>query len=288
MWTDHRIPGDVELVAGRTGEGPDPVVAIHGISSYSRAFNAVARHLEHPSGMVAMDLRGRGDSEKPESGYGLAAHTADVLRVLDHFGLESAVIAGHSMGGFVGTWLALHHPQRVRALVLLDGGWPRVESDVRSEEEVDRGLQRVYARLDTTFESPEAYLEFWFPGQDLTLDDLDPDLAAGYRYELEEVEGGYRPKASAAAAREDSVWVTDRAPTAEELREVRCPVYLVRPTAGFFPDSPPIISEEMKRAMADALNLRSDTIMPGANHYSMLYDPYAPEVARKISEAARL
>src|SRR5215218_5528360 len=126
LWKHDRIPGDVELAIWRAGEGSDPVVCLHGITAQHRAFNAAARYLDSSRGLLGVDLRGRGDSDKPESGYGLEAHAADVVRVLDHLGLESTVLAGHSMGAFVALKTALLFPERVRALVLLDGGWPRV------------------------------------------------------------------------------------------------------------------------------------------------------------------
>ena len=97
LWKKERVPGEVELAICRAGEGPDPVVCLHGITAQHRAFNAAARYLESSIGLVGVDLRGRGDSDKPESGYNLEAHAADVVRVLDHLGLQSAVLAGHSM-----------------------------------------------------------------------------------------------------------------------------------------------------------------------------------------------
>ena len=128
VWKSERVPGEVGLAIWRAGEGHDPVVCLHGITAQHRAFNAAARHLGPSRGLVGVDLRGRGDSDKPESGYGLATHATDVVRVLDHLGLEDAVLMGHSMGAFVAMQTALASPERVRALVLLDGGWPRVES----------------------------------------------------------------------------------------------------------------------------------------------------------------
>src|SRR5829696_9168399 len=208
LWKKERVPGEVELAIWRAGEGPDPVVCLHGITAQHRAFNAAARHLSPLRGLVGVDLRGRGDSGKPESGYGLEAHAADVVRVLDHLGLEDAVLAGHSMGAFVALKTALEFPDRVRALVLLDGGWLRVERspEEMTEEEkqeaaaLEEGLARAFRRLDMTFESPEAYLDFWFPDQGLTMDDLPPDLADYYLYDLEKIEDGYNPKTFRAAA----------------------------------------------------------------------------------------
>ncbi|MDQ3602412.1 MAG: alpha/beta hydrolase, partial [Actinomycetota bacterium] len=240
LWKSERVPGEVDLSIERAGEGPDPVVCLHGITAHHRAFNASARYLGPSRGLIGVDLRGRGDSDKPESGYGLRAHAADVVRVLDHLGLESAVLMGHSMGAFVALKTALESPERVHALVLLDGGWPRVEStpEELTEEEkqeaaaLQEGLARAFERLDMTFESPEAYLDFWFPGQNLKMDDLPQDLADYYLYDLGEVEGGYRPKALRAAAEEDSPSVSSTSPTSEEMRGVRCPVALVRASQG--------------------------------------------------------
>ena len=279
IWKGERVPGEVELAVWRAGEGPDPVVCLHGITAQHRAFNAAARLLGPKRGLVGVDLRGRGDSDKPESGYSLATHASDVVRVLDHLSLENAVILGHSMGAFVALKTALAYPDRVRALVLLDGGWPRVESspEEMTEEEkeeaaaLEEGLARAFRRLDMVFESPEAYLDFWFPDRGLTMDDLPPDLADYYLYDLAEVEGGYNPKASRAAAEEDSPSVSSTSPTAEEMRAVACPVALVRASQGFFPGSDPLISDEARDVMAGSLDIREEVLVEGANHYTMLW-----------------
>jgi lipase len=282
LWKQERVPGEVELAICRAGEGPDPVVCLHGITAQHRAFNAAARYLGPSLGLVGVDLRGRGDSDKPESGYSLEAHAADVVRVLDHLGLQSAVLTGHSMGAFVALKTALLFPERVRALVLLDGGWPRVESPPRemTEEEkqeasaLEEGLARAFKRLDMTFESPEAYLDFWFPDQNLRMEDLPPDLADYYLYDLGEIENGYNPKASRVAAEEDSPSVSSTSPTAEEMRGVACPVALVRASQGFFPGSDPLISDETRDVMAESLDIRTEILLEGANHYTMLWPEY--------------
>jgi lipase len=290
LWNKERVPGEVELAICRAGEGPDPIVCLHGITAQHRAFNAAARYLEPSRGLVGVDLRGRGDSDKPESGYSLQAHAADVVRVLDHLGLESAVLAGHSMGGFVALKTALMFPDRVRALVLLDGGWPRVESqpEEMTEEErqetaaLEEGLARAFKRLDMTFESPEAYLDFWFPDQNLTMEDLPQDLADYYLYDLGEIEGGYRPKASRVAAEEDSPSVSSTSPTAEEMRGVGCTVALVRASQGFFPGSDPLISDEDRNMMAELLDIRTEILLEGANHYTMLWPEYTRVWAPRV------
>ncbi|MGB3681935.1 MAG: alpha/beta hydrolase [Rubrobacteraceae bacterium] len=295
FWKGERVPGEVELAIWRAGEGEDPLILIHGITAQHRIFNDVARSLAGEYALVGVDLRGRGDSGKPETGYGLDAHAGDVVRVLDHLGLESAVLVGHSMGAFVGLQAALTYPDRVRSLMLLDGGWPRQETtqeemtgeQQEEAEELREGLERSFSRLEMVFEGPEDYLEFWFPGQGLTFEDLPQGLADYYRYDLGEVEGGYQPKASLAAVRADSPQISSSAPTADEMRGVRCPAALVRPTSGFFQESDPLISEPARAAMGEALDLHSDTVLSGANHYTMMFEPYAPEVSDSIRDFLR-
>ena len=286
-WKGERVPGEVGISIGRAGDGPDPVVCLHGITAQHRAFTSAARRVGPSRGLVGVDLRGRGDSDKPDSGYGLEAHAGDVVRVLDHLGLEDAVVAGHSMGAFVALKAALLYPDRVRALVLLDGGWPRTETSPEELTEEQRqeaaaireGLDRAFGRLDTVFEGPDDYLNFWFPGGGLTMGDLPPDLADYYLYDLRRVEGGYNPKASRAAAEEDSEAVSGEAPTADEMRGVRCPVALARASEGFFPGTDPLIADRTRDVMADALDIREEVRLDGANHYTMLWPPYTEQWA---------
>lgn len=284
LWKSERVPGDVGISINRAGDGLDPVVCLHGITAQHRAFTSAARHVGPVRGLVGVDLRGRGDSDKPDSGYGLEAHAGDVVRVLDHLGLEDAVLAGHSMGGFVAIKTALLFPDRVRALVLLDGGWPRTEApsqedmtedQQREAEAIREGLARAFSRLEMVFETPGDYLNFWFPDGGLTMTDLPPDLADYYRYDLQEVEGGYNPKCSTDAAKQDSPDVTKTSPTVEEMRNVKSPVALIRASEGFFPGSRPLILDEIRDVMAEALDLRSEMVLPGANHYTMMWEPNA-------------
>jgi lipase len=286
LWKMGSVPGDVRLAFGRVGEGPEPVLAMHGITAQHRAFNTVAGYLKYPDGMVALDLRGRGNSEKPPPGnYGLEVHAGDAIRTLDYLGVERGVLVGHSMGAFVALHTALLYPDRIRALVLLDGGWPRLEKpDEEDEAAIQEGLERAFRRLNMVFEASEDYLDFWFPGQNLLLENLPPDLADYYLYDLERVEGGFSPKASHEAAEEDATSVSSESPTVADLQSVGCPAALVRASEGFFPGSEPLISDETREVMAKALDLRLELLLPGANHYTMLFYEPARQVAETIDD----
>ena len=284
-------PGDVRLAYGRVGEGPEPILGLHGITAQHRIFNSMARHLTHSDGMIALDLRGRGDSEKPPSGYGLDTHAQDVIRILDYLGIERGVFVGHSLGAFIALHIALQYPDRARALALLDGGWPRPEEISGlddAHEAVQEGLERAFSRLDMVFDTPEDYLDFWFPDQNLTFEDLPDDLADYYLYDLEQVNGGYSPKASHKAAEEDAEWTFSKGPTATDLKGVGCPVALVRSEEGFFAGSDPLISDDTRDAMAEVLDLRLERLLTGANHYTMLLqEEYARQIADVIENFLR-
>jgi pimeloyl-ACP methyl ester carboxylesterase len=77
------------------------VLCIHGITANCRSWDVVASALSPAHRIVAMDLRGRGGSDKPSSGYSLEHHMKDIIGVMDDLGLEKAVIMGHSLGAFI-------------------------------------------------------------------------------------------------------------------------------------------------------------------------------------------
>jgi len=81
--------------------------------------------------LVAPDLRGFGDSDKPDGPYGPDQHAADMLALLDVLGIDKAGIVGHDVGGAAMQPLARAAPERIAGLFLFDSsipgsgrGWP--------------------------------------------------------------------------------------------------------------------------------------------------------------------
>ena len=68
---------------------------------------------------IAIDLRGHGDSDKPECGYTMADFAHDLLLFIDALGLDKTSLVGHSMGSFIAQTFAAGHPGRVDRLVLI-------------------------------------------------------------------------------------------------------------------------------------------------------------------------
>lgn len=72
--------------------------------------------------VVIVDYRGTGKSGKPSAKYSTKMFADDAAAVLDHLGLNAAVVCGHSMGGRVAQLLALDHPEKVSKLILASSG----------------------------------------------------------------------------------------------------------------------------------------------------------------------
>jgi haloacetate dehalogenase len=106
------------------GEGP-PLLLIHGNPLTHVSWHKVAPTLAKSFTVIAPDLRGYGDSSKPDGGEDHAAYTframgEDNFDVMDHFGFDRFQIAGHDRGARVGFRMALDQPQRVERLCALD------------------------------------------------------------------------------------------------------------------------------------------------------------------------
>src|SRR5208282_5111277 len=141
-----RVPGDgVELAFGYWPGRGAPVVALHGLTASHMNFVGIAERLAGRYALFALDLRGRGDSDKPTGPYGFVQHARDVAAAMRAMGLGASIITGHSMGAFVATALAAQEPSLVSGLVLIDGGYlPDVAAGDRLGERPNAALaQRI-------------------------------------------------------------------------------------------------------------------------------------------------
>src|SRR5690606_31424603 len=103
-----------------------------------------------------------GRSNQLPGPYGMPQHADDLAAVLDAFGVEQAVVIGHSMGAFVSVVLSHRHPNRVAELVLVDGGLPLfVPEGIAPDDLTKAVLGPAQERLTMTFDSVNSYLDFW-------------------------------------------------------------------------------------------------------------------------------
>lgn len=110
--------GDFSLAYDRRGRGA-PLMLIHGFPLDHSIWDEVAPFLENDFDLILPDLRGMGQSDSTSATYTMADLADDMAALLDHLGLRSAFVAGHSMGGYVALAFAQGHASRVRGLALV-------------------------------------------------------------------------------------------------------------------------------------------------------------------------
>lgn len=113
------LPNGLRMHYRDQGQG-DPLVLLHGLGSsgldWEHQIPAFAEHYQ----VIAPDLRGSGDSDKPRGPYKVGQFADDVWQLLDTLGIPSARLVGLSMGGATAFEMAARQPDRVRALVVVN------------------------------------------------------------------------------------------------------------------------------------------------------------------------
>jgi pimeloyl-ACP methyl ester carboxylesterase len=270
-----------ELAAWRwPGEGP-LVVAAHGITSNHRSWGVVAQALEGRVRLVAHDQRGRGRSNGLPGPYTIEQLADDVAAILDHLGEDRAVIAGHSMGGFVATTFAVRHPQRAQALVIVDGGAPfHIPAGTDLDEALAATLGPALERLDMTFDNRGAYRAFWqqhpaFGG--IWSAEVDAQAQHDLVGEPPDMRSSCVKEAVRVAGRDLLAGDDVRA----AIKDVRCPMTLLWAPRGMV-DQPGGFYTEQR------LNGLPNELVPDTNHYSILLgEPGAGKVAAAIRRASK-
>ena len=243
------------------GKGP-AIVCIHGLTANHTCWASMADILAPEYRVIAYDLRGRGESDKPDRGYSLQAHCQDVAGLLDRFGLKRSVIMGHSLGAHIALRFAARFPQRVSRLVLMDGG-----IDVRPE--ILDSLAPAISRLGVEFPSVEAFLQS-VQGLPMFAGRWNDYLERYFRYDVETLPGGaVRSKVAVHAIQEElanlqreRLWVYHH--------QVKCPTLILRAPDGLLTATDCVMTQEEAQAMAHAIPRSKLVVVPRTNHYTVL------------------
>lgn len=287
--TDLQVPvtgGDLHALTW--GAGGEVIIAIHGITASAVSIQPLADRLADRYRVVAPDLRGRGGSAGLPAPFGMPAHAADMVALLDHLGVERAIVIGESMGGYVTVQLAVTNPERVARIVLVDGGLPLPVPDAAladPDAAVAAILGPALARLRMTFESRDAYQAFWKDHPALRdvwnpyiEEYIDADLA-GDAPELRSVVS----EAAVTADGRDQLVNKDL----QRLAEIACPITLVRAGHDLLNGPNPLFSEEIVAECAAQVPQLVVISAPDLNHYSlMMTDVGADLVAGAVNAQA--
>jgi pimeloyl-ACP methyl ester carboxylesterase len=234
-----------------------PLVMLHGLRGYAHGWDGVARELCDRWHVLALDQRGRGESDwDPEANYTTDPYVSDFEQLVEQMRLDRFVLMGHSMGGANTLIYTARHPERVRAVVIEDMG-PRPDPPPPGYARIGEELQATpmdfgsWAEAEAFWRGQRASISAEAMADRLrnTLKEL-PDGRIGWRYDLQGIRRSW--------GRPGGVGQLDLWPP---VRGLRCPTLVLR---GALSD---ILARETAQAMADANpNVRWVEI-PGATHF---------------------
>src|SRR6266542_953836 len=111
-----RVRDGVRIHYRRMGQGPG-LVLLHGYPQSGHRWRKVMPSLAERFTVVAPDLRGYGDSDRPATGYDQRSMAADIAEVIRAHGFSPVVLVGHDRGARVAHRLALDHPSLLTRLI---------------------------------------------------------------------------------------------------------------------------------------------------------------------------
>ena len=260
--------------------GDPPLVLLHGLSANAHEFGGlVAAGLSPEFRIVAPDLRGRGQSDRPPGGYRMADHARDVLALLDALELKRVVLGGHSFGAYLAIFIAAHHPQRVSKVIVIDAA-------LRLHPQVGEMLKPSLDRLGRVSPSVDAYLATMKAAPYLE-GAWDAAIEGYYRAEIVEADDGSARSATSADAIAQALQGVGAEPWPELVARVSQPALLINAVGAYGPPgSLPLVSEEYARETAEAFPDCRYVQVPG-NHLTMVFGEGAAAIRREITAFVR-
>jgi len=246
-----------------------PLLCLPSFAGHKGGFDRLAEALAPEYRVIALDLRGRGDSDKPQEGYGFAYHARDIMACAKQLGIEAFSIIGHSFGATLGTYLASIQPSLVEAIVLLEGG-------ADPTERVLEAIRPTLAHLDRRFSSMAEYLETMraMPYYRVQWGEM---LEA---YLLEDVvplaNGAVQPKADAAALHKD-LDLHFLYSMCLHFPAMQCPALFVRAGEGLLGGQRGhIFSDAETDAIVSWIPRGQRLDIAGVNHFTLLLNDHTP------------
>ncbi len=247
---------------------PAPVVlAVHGITGNHRCWPMLADSLKGHR-IIAPDLRGRGRSSTLDGPYGMVAHAEDLIRILDAQGLEAATLVGHSMGAFVTLVAAHRYPDRVKGLILVDGGLPMTR-EIPDNLDDTLVLTQLRSRLETTFAHERDAVAAW-RAHPAFLHSWSPVMADYAVYDL----GGERPQLRSRARLPglvaDSRDIMTGTAHRVAIEELTRPVQWLTASRGLLGEQPGLYPLDLVLHWRERYPLVAVHPVPDVNHYTIV------------------
>lgn len=256
-------------------DGP-ALILLPGLTANARFFDGlISAGLAPALRVIALDLRGRGETEQPDVGYSMAEHAADVLGLMDELGIEQVNLGGHSFGGLLTFYLAAHFPARFSRCVVID-------APAEVHEGVVQQIQPSLDRLNARFESIDAYLDYVRKMPYFNEGWWDDDAEAYYRSDVRRLADGGVASVCRPEHIMQAVEATLEPDWPDLVSRIEQPTLLFRATDAFGPPgSPPILAaDQASRTLA---RLRDGRLVElEGNHFTALFGAPARVAAEEI------
>src|SRR5215469_3232687 len=243
-------------------ENAPPIVCVHGYTGSADAFNALARHLQDRHHLLALDVRGHGESAwSPAGAYRYEDQAGDLAEFARRLELDKFVLIGTSMGGIIAMAYAAEHGDRLLGLVINDIG-PEAEAGTQ------RITQMVGSRPDdfATLEDAMAYRRSASPILAARSAEDQHELALGVLRQRADGKWGWKM---------DPAYIRQRVEHGPPVRPPLWPVLqaLSCPTLVVWGDDSDVLSEAQARRMTESLPRGELVRVSGIGHAPTLVEP---------------
>jgi esterase len=237
------------------------IIAIHGLTGNHKQMHYYAEMLKGDYRVIAVDLRGRGNSSETDEQPSLFKHAEDIIALIHELDIENPILMGYSMGAFISAVVASKLKQ-VKGLILLDGA----ATSTQQQRDI---VQPSLGRLSKEYESKESYVaELKEIYSRLGVKWTD-HLQSVAEYEIHEVDGHWENKSSESSILADFNSFYSFVPK-EVCSQISCHTLLVH-ASGRIGQFPPLFYKE---AYDDTKKYTAniETIVSECNHYTMVFE----------------
>lgn len=254
--------------------GKPVLLLLHGLTANCRAFEGLVSHgLYKNFDLVAVDLRGRGLSDKPLFGYSLKIHALDIIELVRKLNLHDVSLVGHSYGGLLSSFLCFFYPKTFNKVVMLDAA-PEMNKKAPEMLQTALGrLDKIYTTkteyLDTIKKAP--YINFW-----------NDDMLAYFEADIEEFENGTVSPRPDLAQIMQVAFDVGISPLAKYFKGLKQPALLVCASENYNLNEPILPGYLAEKAAANMKNCTIEYVE--GNHHTMVYGKYAEQIVRYIEE----
>lgn len=254
------------------------VLGLPGLGSGGVVWTPLAQELAEAN-VVAPDLRGRGASSSLPGPPGLQAHARDIAAIADELDLHDVVLVGHSMGAYLAPVVAQEVPDRIRRIVLVDGGIPPALPFFMGPRLTRWTFGRDLRKADRDWPDVETFVQTAAGRALRSRPDLLPIFSWLLAEDLHGPAGAMRPRLDGPRAVEDAVDTFFGGAVVPALEALQVPAHLVAASHGKHDKAKPFLSEQVVQEWTARLPLLTAERVE-ANHVTVLF---SSQVTRAVA-----